>query len=241
MQIKPDQIEITCTEPEIFNHRLSLDHKHILELGCGNAEITRHIATSGSSRKVTALEVDEIAHRKNLQIEDLPNVSFGLSGAQKIPLHDKSVDIVFMFKSLHHVPVELMEAAMLEIRRVLKPGGFAYISEPIFSGDFNAILSLFHDEENVRQAAFDTLRKVVNNGLFNLVEEIFFNVPKIFENFAEFEAGTINATHSNHALDSDLHALVKRRFEAHAGDSGAHFLIPIRVDLLQRPLGHNSQ
>ena len=234
MNIAAEQIDVNCPESEIYNRMLSLDGKRILELGCGNAEITRNIATSGMDRTITALEVDEIAHEKNLQITDLPNVTFGLSGAQDIPLEDESVDVVFMFKSLHHVPIELMESSMHEIRRVLKPGGLLYISEPIFAGEFNEILRLFHDEQKVREAAFNTEKKAVDEGLFSLVEETFFNSPMEFANFAEFENNTINATHSNHRLDEHLYNLVKQRFEQHIGDDGAHFLIPIRVDLLQK-------
>ena len=236
MKLATEQIDVNCPESEIYNDLLTLDGKYILELGCGSAEITRNIATSGADRKITALEVDEIAHEKNLQITDLPNVTFALSGAQEIPLEDESVDVVFMFKSLHHVPLELMEASMHEIRRVLKPGGLAYISEPVFAGDFNEILRLFHDEKKVREAAFYAVEKAVDEGLFDLVEETFFNSPMIFENFAEFENNTIKATHSSHKIDEKLYALVKQRFEQHIGDDGAHFLMPIRVDLLQCPL-----
>ncbi len=234
MRIAVDTIDNYCPEYEIYNELLSLDDKHILELGCGNAEITRNIATSGKNLKITALEVDDIAHKKNLLITDLPNVSFALSGAQEIPLPDESVDVVFMFKSLHHVPLELMELSMHEIRRVLKPGGFAYISEPVFAGDFNEILRLFHDEQKVRQAAFCAIKKAVDEGLFNLVDEIFFHSPMKFENFAEFENNTIKATHSSHKLDEILYKLVKQRFQQHVGDDGAHFLMPMRVDLLQK-------
>ena len=234
MKIAIEQIDKNCAESEIVNDLLSLDGKHILELGCGSAEITRNIATSGVNRRITALEVDEIAHEKNLQITDLPNVFFALSGAQEIPLDDESVDVVLMFKSLHHVPLDLMEVSMHEIKRVLKPGGLVYISEPVFAGDFNEILRLFHDEQKVRQAAFNTINKVVDEGLFDLVEERFFNSPMKFESFAEFENNTIKATHSNHTLDEKLYNLVKQRFEQYVGNDGAHFLMPMRVDLLQK-------
>jgi len=234
MKIATDQIDVNCQEVEVYNRLLSLDNKHILELGCGSAEITRNIASTGENRKVTALEVDEIAHDINQQITDLPNVTFVLSGAQAIPLTDESVDVVFMFKSLHHVPLALMEPAMYEIRRVLKPDGFFYISEPVFAGDFNEVLRLFHDEQEVREAAFNTVKKAVDDGLFKLVEETFFNSPMKFQDFAEFENNTINATHSDHQLDEDLYRLVKQRFEQHLGDDGANFLMPIRVDLLQK-------
>ena len=234
MKIATDHIGVNCPESDIYNRLLSLDGKHILELGCGSAEITRNIATCGENRKLTALEVDEIAHEKNLQITNLPNVTFALSGAQEIPLEDESVDVVFMFKSLHHVPIALMESSMREIKRVLKPGGLVYISEPVFAGDFNEILRLFHDEEVVRQAAFDTIKKAIDEGLFKLVDEVFFNSPMRFEDFAEFENNTIKATHSSHKLDEKLYQQVKQRFEQYIGEDGALFLMPMRVDLLQK-------
>lgn len=234
MKIAAESIEINCPESTIYHELLDLDDRHILELGCGSAAITRDIATSGPGRKITALEVDEIAHEKNLQITDLPNVTFGLAGAEAIPLEAGSVDVVFMFKSLHHVPVNLMEQALREIRRVLKPGGLAYISEPVYAGEFNEILQLFHDERKVREAAFNAVKRAVDAGLFSLVEEKFFNSPMQFENFADFETRIIRATHTEHRLGVDLYDKVRLRFEAHTGDDGARFQIPVRVDLLQR-------
>jgi len=60
MKIAAEHIDTNCPEAEIYNRLLLLDNKHILELGCGSADITRNIATSGADRKITALEVDEI-------------------------------------------------------------------------------------------------------------------------------------------------------------------------------------
>lgn len=234
MRIAAQPIEVNCAEADVYERLLPLDNKHILELGCGAAQKTRDIATTGVNRRITALEVDRIAHQKNLQIRDLPNVSFVLAGAQDIPLEDESVDIVLMFKSLHHVPVDLMEVSLNEIWRVLKPGGLAYISEPVYSGIFNEILSLFNDEKEVREAAFNTLETAVDKGLFGLLEETFFNTPRNYRDFAEFEKTIINATHSCHRLDETMYAKVKQRFEQHLDDKGACFLTPVRVDLLQK-------
>lgn len=234
MKISTQQIQINCPESDIYNRLLTLDGKHILELGCGSADITRDIATTGKDRRITALEVDQVAHKKNLLITDLPNVTFALAGAQAIPLEDESVDIVFMFKSLHHVPLEIMQPSMREIWRVLKPGAQAYISEPVFAGDFNEVLRLFHDEQEVRQAAFDTIKRSVDDGLFHLVTQTFFNSPMHFENFQAFENNTIKATHSDHDLDDELYERVKQHFEQHVGEDGARFLMPIRVDLLRK-------
>lgn len=235
MKIAVEHIETNCPEADIYNQLLSLDNKHILELGCGNAEITRNIASNGAGRRITALEVDEVAHGKNLQINDLPNVHFALAGAQEIPLEDDSVDVVFMFKSLHHVPLEQMDQAMREIKRVLIKGGLVYISEPVFAGEFNEILRLFHDEQMVREAAFNAIKKAVDEGLFTLVEETFFNSPMRFDSFTEFENRILKATHTHHELDEALYNLVRQRFEEHLGNDGAQFLMPIRVDVLQCP------
>ena len=234
MRIAAPEATLTCAEPEIYNGLLALDGKHILELGCGKAEKTRAIATSGANRRVTALEVDEIAHRNNLQANDLPNVEFMLAGAQDIPLEDASVDVVMMFKSLHHVPIAMMKKAMREIARVLKPGGFAYISEPVYAGDFNEILSLFNDEKEVREAAFEAVRTAVETGLFILVDEVFFDTPRHYRDFTEFENATINVTHSEYSVDARTHELVRQMFEKHLGEDGATFLTPMRVDLLQK-------
>jgi len=154
MRPSESRISRSCPEPELFNELLELDAKRILELGCGRADITRVIANEGTERSIVALEVDQVQHRLNEFITDLPNVEFIMAGAESIPFPDASFDVAFMFKSLHHVPLDLMDKAMAEVKRVLRPGGFAYISEPIFAGDFNDILKIFHNEEKVRMAAF---------------------------------------------------------------------------------------
>ncbi len=233
MQLMNEHIDRVCAESEVWNDLLRLDGADILELGCGAADLTRQIATSGTGCRVTAMEVDEIQHAKNLQITDLPNVRFVAGGAEAIPAEDDSVDIVLMFKSLHHVPLAQLDRAMDEIRRVLRPGGHAYISEPIFAGDFNDILRQFHDEEAVRKAAFATVKRAVEDGRFTLVTERFFLSPMHFADFAAFEAKVIGATHSQHQLSSAVYASVRRDFHRAMGEDGAHFLMPMRVDLLK--------
>jgi len=236
LSIAIEPIEQTCAERSVIERLLALDGKRILELGCGGADLTRQLAQGGPGRHITALEVDEVQHAKNLQIPDLPNVRFELGGAQSIPASDASFDVVFMFKSLHHVPVALMGEALREIARVLAPGGFAYLSEPIFAGEFNEILRLFHDEQAVRQAAFDAIAAAVAGGLLESVEQVFFKVPRLFPDFAAFERQVIGVTHTRHELSPALLDEVRRRFMAHAGPAGARFVQPMRVNLLRRPV-----
>jgi SAM-dependent methyltransferase len=210
-----------------------------LELGCGTARQTRLVAAGGKFASILALEVDRRQHEKNLLIDDLPGVRFALGGAQAIPAPDASVDAVFLFKSLHHVPVQELGEAFREMHRVLAPGGLVYISEPVFAGDYNEILRLFHDEREVREAAFEATRAAIDAGLFALMSQTFFRARVRYKSFAEFEQKVIQVTHTEHRLSPALHAQVKAKFEAHLGPdganaSGAEFLAPFRVDLLRK-------
>jgi ubiquinone/menaquinone biosynthesis C-methylase UbiE len=234
MKINIKSIQKTCPEAEIFESVLSLNHQNILELGCGDATLTRLIATTGEGRLMTATEVDTIQHEKNLLADDLSNVTFKLAGSENIPVSDNSLDTVFMFKSFHHVPEYLMDRALQEVKRVLKPDGITYISEPIFAGEFNEVLRLFHDEEAVRKAAFEAIKKTVNDKVFTLVDELFFNTPATFDNFEQFEEIVIGVTHSKHQLSDELYASVKQKFEHYHAINSGNFLIPIRVDILQK-------
>lgn len=233
MQLKSDNITRTCPESDIYESVLHLDGKRILDLGCGNAQITLAIASSGKDRQLLGLETDAIQHRKNERL-NAPNVSFQLGGAQQIPSDDNVFDVVFMFKSLHHVPVESMDVALCEIHRVLKYDGIVYISEPIFDGELNAVLRMFHDEEKVRQAAFDAIKRAVDSNKFTLLDEIFFHTIIKFADFGEFEERMIHHSFMKHSIDETLMRQIKDEFESHMTPEGASFEVPMRVDLLKK-------
>ena len=234
MIFKKNNIELTCPESQIFEELLDLDGKKILELGCGRGDLTRLIASHGKDRHIVATEVDEKQHAVNLTIKDLPNVRFELAGAQKIPAVDETFDRVLMFKSLHHVPLDIMQAALLEIKRVLKPGGLLYISEPIFQGDFNEVLRIFHDEEVVREAAFNAISKTVENGSLTLQDQIFFKSSIPMPDFAVFEKAVINVTHTDHQITPAMMAATRDAFEKAVVLNGGVFTMDNRVDLLRK-------
>jgi len=232
MRIADPQAGLVANEADILDQLLHLQGATVLELGCGKAEKTRIVAQQAAS--VLALEVDEIQLARNLAITDLPNVHFAHGGAEKIPAADANFDIVLMFKSLHHVPAGLMDSVFAEIRRVLKPGGVAYISEPVYAGDFNEILKLFHDERAVREAAFAAEQRAVAAGLLALVTQRFFLQTMHFANFAQYEEQVLKVTHTEHRLSAETLDMVRSRFNAHMTGEGATFLMPIRVDVLKK-------
>ena len=235
MSIASPAIYEDATELEVMSRLLPFDAADVLELGCGSARWTRTIAEKFDIASMLATEVDELQHAKNLLIDDLPKVEFSYGGAQGIDLPDASVDIVIMLKSLHHVPMEQMQQGLREIHRVLRSGGLAYISEPVYAGEFNEILRLFNDEQEVRQAAFDAIREALAAGLFELAEEVFFQAPSRFADFTEFEQRILFPSHSDHRVDDATHQRVRDAFMPHLTAEGAEFINPHRVDLLRKP------
>lgn len=235
MQLHKSGVFRQATEMDIIAETLPLDGARVLELGCGKARTTRRIVEAFSVSHLIATEVDHIQHRKNLRITDLANVEFRLGGAESIDLDDGTVDLVLMLKSLHHVPVDHMMDALSEIHRVLVPGGLAYISEPVYAGDFNEILRLFNDEKIVREAAFAAVRHSVESGVFKLADEIFFDSPGHYDDWTDFENQMLKVTHTQHRIDKALYSRIKVAFERHLGPEGANFLRPSRVDLLRKP------
>jgi ubiquinone/menaquinone biosynthesis C-methylase UbiE len=234
MKIADPAQDTLVNEVKLMLAELPFDGASVLELGCGKAEKTRLLAETGRLKEIVALEVDDIQHRRNLQISDLPKVQFRRGGAEAIPADDSSFDIVLMFKSLHHVPMEHMDAALGEIARVLKPGGLAWISEPVYAGDLNEVFRLFHDEKIVREAAFAAIRKAVDAGRLSLEKQYFFNTRSDFASFDQFDQRMIQVTHTNHQLAPDLYRQVREKFESYLTPEGATFLNPQRVDLLRK-------
>ncbi len=232
MKIAEERIELVTDERRILEEFLELQGAAVLELGCGKAEKTRIVAEKAAT--VLALEVDEIQLSINQAISDLPNVRFAKGCAEQISAGEESFDLVLMFKSLHHVSVDRMDDALSEIARVLKPGGKAYISEPVFAGDFNEILRLFNDERVAREAAFEAVKRAVMDGRFILLRQQFFLQPVHFEDFTSFEKVVIGVTHSDHVLSAETREAVKTAFGKHMTKTGADFFMPIRVDFLEK-------
>jgi ubiquinone/menaquinone biosynthesis C-methylase UbiE len=234
MQLVGPTEQPVTQEFAVLTELLPFDGASVLELGCGAAEKTRQIAERTGVARIVAAEVDRIQHAKNLEVSDLPKVSFAAFGAEAIGAPDASFDIVLMFKSLHHVPIELMDTAFTEIRRVLKPGGLAYISEPVFEGDFNEVIRLFNDEEEVRKHAFAAMGRAISGGRFELVTERFFRNIVKFQSFAQVEHGLINVTHTERNVTPELLEKIRARFESFVRPDGHVFEVSNRVDLLRK-------
>ena len=92
------------------------DPATVLELGAGTGKLTAVLVELGHD--VHATDPDE--HMLSVLRKRLPDVPTSESGAEEIPLPDRSVDVVVAAQAFHWFD---HEKALPEIARVLRPGG----------------------------------------------------------------------------------------------------------------------
>lgn len=226
---------LVTDEVDFFAQQLAPHGARVVELGCGKAAFARALLQRGLARTVTAFEVDRKQHSANLAALPVAGLQFVEGGAQAIALPDASADIVIMLKSLHHVPLDLLDTALAEIRRVLVPGGMLYVSEPVYAGDFNDIVKLFHDEGLVRATAYAALQRAAMAGVLAWEREIVFDTPLHFSDYDDFVERIVHATHNELALPPELDAEVRRNFHAFQRSDGVRFVRKMRINFMRKP------
>jgi SAM-dependent methyltransferase len=220
-------------ELELLAEWVPLQGAQVIELGCGAAALARSLVARFAGAGVTALEVDERQHAKNLAAP-AEGIRFVAAGAQAIPFDDGGFDLALMLKSLHHVPRPLMGQALAEAARVLRPGGHLYLSEPVYAGTLNDIVKLYNEERAVREAAQAAVDAALQAGPWEAVREARFEMPVSFADFASFEQRMMRPTFADHRIDDAKLAQVRAAFEPHRGPGGAHFVRPMHARLLRR-------
>lgn len=96
---------------------------NILEVGGGQGGLT---ALLYPNAHITNLDLDP--KFAQAPCNQKPNVEFVIGDATRLLFPDSSFDAVTMFDVLEHIPDD--QAAIAEVLRVLKPGGFLLISTP---------------------------------------------------------------------------------------------------------------
>ncbi len=230
----PPATESVPDELALLNRLVPLDGLRIIELGCGAAHLSRKLVQRHPGCSVTGLEVDATQHALNLRSPAVPGLDFVAAGAEAIPFEDRRFDLGLMLKSLHHVPLDLIDQALAETNRVLRPGRHLYVSEPVFDGALNEIMRLFNDEQHVRREAYAALQRAVVGRGWRQVAEHHFKVPVQYADFDDFERRSTGVTYADRRWHGDMRERVRERFEALKPPPGEPFWRPMRVNLLQK-------
>ena len=224
---------LIADELDLLADQVPLAGARIVELGCGAAALARALVRRFAGATVTALEVDERQHAKNLAAP-AERITFLAGGAQAIPLPDGAFDLALMLKSLHHVPRPLMAQALAEAARVLRPGGHLYVSEPVYAGPLNDVVKLFNEERVVREAAQAALDAALQGTTWEQVADLRWQTAVHFPDFDTFERKMMRPTFADHRIDEAKLEQVRAAFMPHCGPDGAHFVRPMHVRLLRR-------
>ncbi len=105
----------------------------VLDLGCGGGHVTFHAAPRVAH--VTAYDLSGDMLQAVAQVcadRGLTNVATEQGAAESLPFADATFDLVLSRYSAHHWSG--FQTAMAEIKRVLKPGGSAFLMDVISPG-----------------------------------------------------------------------------------------------------------
>ena len=106
-------------------------NERVLDVGCGPGTITLDLANHVAS--VIGVDLsDSVIEQAQQSAVDHPRVSFQVADLYALPFEDDSFDVVHAHQTLQHVPDPV--AALVELRRVCRPGGLVAARDADYAG-----------------------------------------------------------------------------------------------------------
>lgn len=163
----------------------------ILDIGCGPGQFSKYFSEKGFYIEGIDIsnEMLEIAKAK------VPNVSFKKMDMRELTYKDSTFDAIFAAYSLIHIPSNEIDRVLIEIRRVLKPNGYALfimqqgesdhvVDEPLAKGE-RIFLNLFTKER--------ILKYITKNGFELINQDIIERDEPDIEDFSNTIISTLAA------------------------------------------------
>ena len=111
----------------LVNH-LTLNRKSVLDVGCGAGRITRIMAQLGAD--VIGIDPGDHQLARARAADQVSGETYIQGTAERLPSQTSTIDIVVFSNSLHHVPVDRLDRALAEARRVLKSAAVSISLNP---------------------------------------------------------------------------------------------------------------
>ena len=199
------------THLEVIKALLPLAGAQALDIGCGEGRITRLLASCGA--QVTGIDPGPQQIDRALAQPNAAGERYVLGSAEKLEAADASMDVVVFFNSLHHVPAEAMDQALSEAIRVLRPGQWLYVAEPLAEGPQFELSQPFNDETEVRRLAYEAIGRATGRGLV-AVQELRYAADGKHANFEEYKTHSVSINPKRASYFAEQEASLRQRFEA---------------------------
>ena len=123
--------------------------KTVLDLGCGSGEELIPLIHRGANAIGIDISPELITIARRRLDEAGLSAPVHVGSAYETELSDASVDVVFCMSLIHHLDLPRVKA---EMQRVLRPGGFIVLKEPIrFSRTYDFLRRLLPDREDISE------------------------------------------------------------------------------------------
>ena len=158
----------------------------VLDVGCGTGTLALALKSRVGAGEVHGIdaspEMIEVAKEKATKAGS--DIDFRLALIEAIPFPDASFDLVTSSLMLHHLPDDLKTKGLLEIRRVLKPGG-RFVAVDFAAHSHSALGHLLSILGHSRgESMLDKLTPMLKDAGFGEVE----GIPTRHKNFAFIRA-----------------------------------------------------
>lgn len=225
------------TDLQVLDQFLSVKGLFLVDAGCGAMQLSRSLAERGAS--VLGIDPDPLQAEKNRQMPVVANVGFAQTGADAVPVESGSVDGVVFSYSLHHIPQEAYASVFTEIARIVRPGGFLYVMEPVAAGELDQVMRLFHDERLVRQAA-QTALDTLAAPLFHTTDVVSYAIPVQYNSWEQYADRYAGKSYNQNYTEAQVRAEpVRERFMALGEPLNFRFTSPMKVTYMRnRKSGH---
>jgi SAM-dependent methyltransferase len=205
--------------------------KTVIDVGCGDGAIVRHLARRGAI--AIGIEVSE-GQLKRARGQAGEGEQYRVASGESLPFADASAEAILFMKSFHHIPGPSMPAALKEAARVLRPGGQLVAIEPLAEGGYFETMRPIEDETGVRAAAYSVLQNPPSSLLPE--SEFFYDTMVRFRDASHFIEAVTAPDPARRERLPEVEGELRRRYEAYAqyDASGAFFVAPMRRNAFRK-------
>jgi ubiquinone/menaquinone biosynthesis C-methylase UbiE len=210
--------------------------KRLLDIGCGAGALARSL----SERGARVAGIDPNPEAVAVARESVPDGAFQTARAEALPFADASFDGAVFLNSLHHVPKPVMRRSLREAARVVGAAGSIVVVEPLAEGPLFLALRPVEDETEVRTAAQEILRRVLEDGEFEQLKRVDYLRRERFDDLEAFLAHVVAVDPARAASVEERRPEVEAAFTRHARaaeDGGMTLEQPMRALVLRTKPG----